>query len=201
VREPDVALFGCEDYDTYERDLLRTSPICHFSANEILRRGVARSAQSAVEHIHSESRHFVLHLDADIISGEEFSASEFTSPGGLRLADVREALEVIIRQKNLLAMELTAYNPDRDADGSAAKMLVELIVSALAARLAALTAPPAVAEQAPAPVAVEAPSVVAASEAPATAEAIAEETPAAAAETVPETDAANLVPDDGTSSS
>jgi len=202
VREPDVALFGCEDYDTYERDLLRTSPICHFSANEILRRGVARSAQSAVEHIHSDSRHFVLHLDADIISGEEFSASEFTSPGGLRLADVREALEVIIRQKNLLAVELTAYNPDRDADGSAAKMLVELIVSALAARLAALTAPAAtMQEAAPALAAAEAPSVVAAPEAPITAEAIAEETPAAAAETVPETDAANLVPDDGTSSS
>lgn len=197
VREPDISLFGCEDYDTYERDLLRTSPIRHFSANEILRHGVARSAQSAVEHIHSDARHFVLHLDADVISGEEFSASEFTSPGGLHLSDVREALEVIIRQKNLLAMELTAYNPDRDADGSAAKMLVELIVSALASRLAALTAPTAaVPEEAPAPAAPEA----VAPEMPA-AEPIVSETPAPAAETVPETDAANLVPDDGTSSS
>jgi arginase family enzyme len=197
VREPDVALFGCEDYDTYERDLLRTSPIRHFSANEILRRGVARSAQSAVEHIHSDTRHFVLHLDADVISGEEFSASEFTSPGGLRLSDVREALDVIIRQKNLLAVELTAYNPDRDADGSAAKMLVELIVSALTARLTALTTPPTVAEQAPAPAAAEA----VAQEIHAVAEPSASETNAPAEEAVPETDAANLVPDDGTSSS
>ncbi|MBI1737800.1 MAG: arginase family protein [Acidobacteria bacterium] len=156
VREPDVSLFGCEDYDTYERDLLRTSPIRHFSANEILRRGVARSAQSAVEHIHSDTRNFVLHLDADVISGEEFSASEFTSPGGLRLSDVREALDVFIRPKNLLAVEITAYNPDRDPDGSAARMLVELIVSALATRLAALAAPPAaVPEEASAPASAE----------------------------------------------
>ena len=203
VREPDVALFGCEDYDTYERDLLRTSPIRHFSANEILRRGVARSAQSAVEHIHSDTRNFVLHLDADVISGEEFSASEFTSPGGLHLSDVREALEIIVRQKNLLAMELSAYNPDRDADGSGAKMLIELIVSALAARLAALSAPPTVTEEAPVPPApVEAPAAVEVV-APETlaAEPVAEETAAPAEEAVPETDATNLVPDDGTSSS
>jgi arginase len=213
VREPDVALFGCEDYDTYERDLLRTSPIRHFSANDILRRGVARTAQNAVAHIHSDTRNFVLHIDADVISGEDFSASEFTGPGGLRLADVREALEIFFRQKNLLAVELTAYNPERDPDGSAAKMLVELLAAALSARLAALTAPPAVAEEAPAPAAPveavvhaapeETPPPAAADAAPEmpAAEVVAEETVAPGTETLPETDAANLVPDDGTSSS
>ncbi len=203
VREPDVVLFGCEDYDTYERDLLRNSPIRHFSANEILRRGVARAAESAVEHIHSETRNFVLHIDADVISGEDFSASEFTGTGGLRLADVREALDVFIRRKNLLAIEVTDYNPERDPDGSAAKMLVELIVSFLAARLAALAAPPTPVDAAAAIVVVpEASAAVAAEpETPVAAEPIAEETPAPTVETVPETDSANLVPDDGTSSS
>ncbi len=203
VREPDISLFGCEDYDTYERDLLRTSPIRHFSANEILRRGVARSAQSAVEHIHSDTRHFVLHLDTDVISGEEFSASEFTSPGGLHLSDVREALEVIIRQKNLLAIELTAYNPDRDADGSAARMLVGLIVSALAARLAALTAPAvAVPEEA---ATAEKPAAAEPAEAPVSSSA--SETPAAApseapaAEMVSDAEPADAVPDAGSGSS
>ncbi|MCL5287375.1 MAG: arginase family protein [Acidobacteria bacterium] len=198
VREPDVSLFGCEDYDTYERDLLRTSPIRHFSASEILRRGVARSAQSAVEHIHSDTRNFVLHFDADTISGEEFSASEFTSAGGLRLADVREALEIFARQKNLLAMEITAYSPERDPDGAAARMLVELIVAALSARLAALTAPPAVVEEkaapAPEPVVEEIPAAEVA-EAPAAA---AEEPPA---DSVSDAEPANTAPDTESSSS
>ncbi|MBI3664366.1 MAG: arginase family protein [Acidobacteria bacterium] len=187
VREPDVALFGCEEYDTYERDLLRNSPIRHFSAAEVLHRGVARAAQSAVEHIHSETRNFVLHLDADVISGEEFSASEFTGAGGLRLADVREALDIFVRQKNLLAVEVTAYNPDRDPDGSAAKMLVELIASALATRLAALTAIPAAAAPQEA-------SAVAAASAPASAErtALAEAIEPPAAESV--SDAAGAGP-------
>ncbi|HEV8384444.1 MAG TPA: arginase family protein [Candidatus Acidoferrales bacterium] len=237
VREPDVALFGCVDYDTYERDLLRTSPIRHYSADDILTHGVTRTAQSAIAHIHSDVRNFVLHVDADVISGEDFSASEFTGPGGLRLADVREALQLFAQQKNLLAVELTAYNPDRDTDGAAAKMLVELIVSALSARLAALTAPraaeavpaAAAAPEAPAPAAVPEPpaektpveSSSAASEAPAAAspagespavaespavvagapESSATETPAPAEDAHPESDAAKLVPDDGSNPS
>jgi arginase len=169
VREPDVALFGCEEYDTYEREMLHTSPIRHFPAAEILRRGVNRAAQNAVEHIHSETRNFVLHFDADVISGEDFSASEFTGPGGLRLADVRESLEVFVRQKNLLAIEVTAYNPDRDPDGSAAKMLVDLIASALSSRLAVLTAPAvAVPEELSVPVASAPPAAESASEPEAT---------------------------------
>jgi len=224
VREPDVSLFGCEDYDTFERDALRSSPMRHFSANEILRRGVARAAQSAVEHIHSESRNFVLHMDADVISGEDFSASEFTGPGGLRLSDVREALDVFMRQKNLLAIEITAYNPNRDPDGAAARMLIELIVSALAARLAALTAPPAasveataalaaIPEEAPAPAAEEASSsptpetpaaaapqetsaAAATASAPASAEGVAPaEDVELPAETISDTDAAEIAPD------
>jgi arginase len=228
VREPDVALFGCVDYDTYERDILRSSPIRHYSANEILTRGVVRTAQTAVAHIHSDVRNFVLHIDADVISGEDFSASEFTGVGGLRLADVRNALHVFVTQKNMLAVELTAYNPERDTDGAAAKMLVELIVTSLSARLAALSAPPAVAEETPArAAAAEAPAPAAATETPAavsveesavTTESAAEapaavaetsETPAAESaaeisapeETVPETGEANTVPDDGSSSS
>jgi arginase len=214
VREPDVLLFGCEDYDTYERDLLRTSPMRHLSANEILRRGVARAARNGVEHIHSDKRNFVLHLDVDVISGEDFSASGCTGPGGLRLSDVREALDVFIQQKNLLAVEITAYNPDRDPDGAGAKIIVELIVAALSTRLAALAAPPAVAEEAPALAApVEQPEAVATPEeapAPATEQAqdpATSETSAAAAaeeqavEPAADTEHADTVPNSGSSSS
>jgi len=176
VREPDVALFGTVDFDPYERDLLTASPIRHYPAEMVLRRGPASTALDAVAHIHSDVRHFVLHLDADVISGEDFSASEFTGPGGLRLEDVRAALDVIVRQKNLLAIEVTAYNPERDSDGAAAKMLVELIATALSTRLAALSAPKAEISQVPA--VVSAPSASPAPElsaVPASAETPAEE--------------------------
>jgi len=39
-------------------------------------------------------------------------------------------------------MEITEYNPDKDPGGSGAKVLVDLLVTALAGRLEAQAAPP-----------------------------------------------------------
>jgi hypothetical protein len=80
----------------------------------------------------------------DVISQEDFAACNFPGTGGLRLDAVREALEVMARPKTLAALEVTAYNAERDPDGSGAKLLVDLLAGVLAARLAALTAPAAV---------------------------------------------------------
>ena len=87
---------------------------------------------------------FLLHLDVDVIGAEELSATNYPSPGGLCLEDVRQALEVFVRQENLAAFEISVYNPERDADGADAKTLVDLLAAAFAARRAALVvgAPP-----------------------------------------------------------
>ena len=119
---------------------------------------------------------------------------EFTGPGGLRLADVREALEIFARQKNLLAVEVTAYNPERDPDGAAAKMIVELVVAALAARLAALSAPTAALPEAT-PVAAAEATVAVAEEIPARADADATAAEPEAAQPATEEQSETAVPD------
>ena len=139
VRDPNVALFGLERLDPPEEQVLATTPIRSYLAADILRRGVADTARAALERIHAGTMPFVLHFDVDITSSEDFSACEFPGTGGLRLEHVREALEIFFRAPNLIAVEVAAYVPDRDADGAGARLLVDLIVTALAARLAALT--------------------------------------------------------------
>ncbi len=138
VREPDVALFGVDRLDPPEEAFLGHSPIRHYSAADIQRQGPVTAAEAALERIHGSSHEFVLHFDVDAISSDDFRATNFAAPGGLRFDDVRQALEVFVRQKNLAAMELTTYNPELDPDGSAAKLLVELLARVLAVRLAAL---------------------------------------------------------------
>ncbi len=138
VREPDVALFGVDRLDPPEEALLARSPIRRYLAGEIQRQGPAAAAQTALERIHVASHEFVLHFDVDVISSDDFRAANFAAPGGLRLEEVRQALEVFARQKNLAAMEVTVYNPALDPDGSAAKLLVDLLAAVLAARLAEL---------------------------------------------------------------
>jgi arginase len=142
VREPDIALFGIGRLDPGEEQFLATSPIRHYPVDMVQRMGAAAAAEDAQRHIHASSnKQLVIHFDVDAITAEDFAATNFAAPGGLRLDEVQSALEVFAKQANLAAFEVTVYNPERDADGSAAGRIVKLIVAILAARLAALTAP------------------------------------------------------------
>lgn len=138
VREPDVALFGVERLDPPEAEVLGRSPIRRYLAADVQRQGPEAAAEAALERIHVASHEFVLHFDVDAISSDDFRATNLAAPGGLRLEQVRQALTVFARQKNLAALDVTVYNPELDPDGSAARLLVDLLVSVLAARLAAL---------------------------------------------------------------
>lgn len=141
VREPDLALFGLERFDPPEQEVLDRTPVRPYTAADVQRRGPAAAAQHALERIHGATNPLILHFDVDAIASEDFSAADVPGTGGLRLEEVRQALEVFVREKNLAALEIAEYNPERDPDGSAARLLVDLFVSVLSARLAALAPP------------------------------------------------------------
>jgi arginase len=138
VREPDLALFGVDRLDPSEEEALRQSPLRSFTADEIKGVGVGAAANLALERIHAQGSEFVLHFDVDVIAG--FQATNYPGSGGLTLDDVREAIQVFMQQKNLAAVEVTAYNPIKDPDGSAATTIVDLLARALEKRLQTLCA-------------------------------------------------------------
>jgi arginase len=142
VREPDVTLFGLARLDSPEQEFLAKSPLRHIHVAEIQAKGAAVSASEALNHLHADAREFILHLDLDVIAQEEFPAVSVPASGGLNFADVRAALKEFVRHKNLLGLDVSQYNPDKDVDGSGAKKIVDLLVEALSARLEALSATP-----------------------------------------------------------
>lgn len=146
VREPDVTLFGIGRLDPPEQDFLSRSPLRHVNASDIQARGAAASAADTLNHLHADSREFVLHLDLDVIAQEEFPAVVVPGSGGLGFEDVRAAMKEIARHKNLVGLDIAQYNPDNDANGDGAKKLVALLVESLSSRLetsAASTTEPA----------------------------------------------------------
>lgn len=151
AREPDIALFGVHRLDRPEEELLVHSPIRFYRASDVQRLGAAAAAEEAIERIHGNRNEFVLHFDVDVIADEDFRATDLPAAGGLRLDEVREALSVFLRQPLLVAIEVTAYNPECDPDGSGARIIIELLASTLAARLEALAAPPVAAAEASSP--------------------------------------------------
>jgi arginase len=199
VREPDIMLFGVNRVDPNEEQFLARSPMPRHLADEISRRGGAVVAEEAAQRAHSAQREFVLHFDVDVISGREFPATNYPALEGISLADARQAFTVFARQPQLAGINVSAYNPDRDPDGSYGKILIDMIVDALEQRIVALTEKPAapVVETAPAAVAVpaaEEPSAPVVSEESAPAESsepaaettVAEATHAEVTETTPE---------------
>ena len=140
VREPDITLFGIARLDPPEQELLSRSPLRHVNASDIQAKGAPASATDALNHLHADSREFVLHLDLDVIAQEEFPPVVVPGSGGLSFEDVRAALKEILRHKNLVGLDIAQYNPDKDPSGDGAKKLVDLLVESLSARLETPTA-------------------------------------------------------------
>jgi arginase len=138
VREPDVMLFGLERVDAPEQEFLNKSPMRRILAADVKAKGAAAAARGTLTQMHADARQVVLHLDTDVIAQEEFPGVNVPGSGGLSLEDVRGALIEFVKNPNLLGMDVAQYNPDKDADGSGAKKLVDLLVEALTARMEAL---------------------------------------------------------------
>lgn len=143
VREPDVLLFGLDRVDQPEQEFLVRSPMRHVYAADVQLKGGVNAAREALAHLHADARDFAIHLDCDLISQEEFPAVNVPASGGLRMEDTRAAFIEAVSHKNLLGMDITQYNPDKDPEGSAAQKLVDLLTEALRARLEKLEAPSA----------------------------------------------------------
>ena len=141
VREPDVLLFGLERVDPPEQEFLTRSPMRHTYLADIQSKGAAKSAQDALTQLHADTREFVVHLDTDVLDVAELPSVNVPGAAGLRVADARAILQEIVKKKNLLALDIAQYNPDKDPDGSGAKKLVDLLVDVLTARLEAQDAP------------------------------------------------------------
>ena len=144
VRDPDVALFGHARLDLAEQEALQRTTVRSYSAAEVRKKGAAEMARVVVERIHGNKNEFVLHVDADVIDG--FAATDYPGDGGLSLDEVRAALEIFAEHPHLGVIEVAAYNPAKDPDGSGAKLVIDLLADVLAKRFDALktsTAPKA----------------------------------------------------------
>ncbi len=141
VREPDVTLFGLERIDPPEQEFLSRSPMQRILAVDAQRMGMQAAALQALQGVHADGREFVLHLDLDVIAQEDFPAVAVPGPGGLRAGEVREALRTFLSHKNLTGLDVAQFQPEKDPNGGGARLVVDLLCDALAARFTALNEP------------------------------------------------------------
>ncbi|MEM7156727.1 MAG: arginase [Myxococcota bacterium] len=126
---------GLRDIDEVERRLLLESGIHTFTMSDIDRRGMFSVMEEALRLATDGTS--MLHCSFDIDSVDPRVAPGTGTPklGGLTYREAHLALEMIAESGKLTSMEMVEVNPTLDDANKTAELAVELIGSALGARI------------------------------------------------------------------
>ncbi|MER5883166.1 arginase family protein [Streptomyces sp. NPDC001941] len=134
LRDEDVRLFGLRDGDEDLPELaaLHIPTVTVGELREWGAKALAGAVTQAYE-LAGEIAGFWLHVDADVLDPSVMPAVDSQEPDGLMPDELRELLRKLVRSPSCVGMNVTVYDPDRDPDGVAGRLLTDLIVDALTA--------------------------------------------------------------------
>jgi arginase len=129
-----VALVGVRSLDPGERVLLAELEARVFTMSDLDRMGVETAMREALEHVAGDG--FVhLSLDLDVLDPEVAPGVGTPVRGGLSYREAHLAMELIAESAVLDSLEVVEVNPILDRENQTAKLAVELVASALGARI------------------------------------------------------------------
>ncbi len=129
-----VALVGIRDLDGGEKEFVNERGIAAFTMSEIDRRGIADVVHDAVDVITGDN--FVhLSLDVDVCDPEIAPGVGTPVRGGLSYREAHLAMEIVAESSIVTSLEVVEVNPILDHANMTGELAVELIASALGARI------------------------------------------------------------------
>jgi arginase len=129
-----TALVGVRSLDQGERDLLNRLDARVFTISDIDRMGVEPVLTQALKHVAGPN--FVhVSLDMDVVDPEVAPGVGTPVRGGLSYREAHLAMELVAESGLLGSLEVVEVNPVLDRENTTAAMAVELIASALGARI------------------------------------------------------------------
>jgi arginase len=125
VEERNVVLVGVRDLEPYQRERLDASDVNVVG-------GAPRKGEiaAAVDDLSRRVRDVYLHVDLDVLDPAEGRANEYAAPGGLSLETLTEAIALVGEWLEVRAAAVTAYDPELDPSGDAARAAVEVVAAA-----------------------------------------------------------------------
>jgi arginase len=129
-----VALVGTRELDEGERRLIREQGIGVWTMSTIDQIGMERTVREAIEHVAGDN---FVHVSLDLDALDPGVAPGVGTPvrGGLRYREAHLALELIADANVLTSLDVVEVNPVLDVANETGKLAVELIASALGARI------------------------------------------------------------------
>ena len=129
-----AALVGIRSLDPGERELIKELDVRVFTMNDLDRMGVERVLTEALEFLADAS---FLHVSLDLDAVDPMFAPGVGTPvrGGLSYREAHLALELVAESGRLDSLEVVEVNPILDRENETGRLAVELVASALGARI------------------------------------------------------------------
>jgi arginase len=131
-----AVLLGIRELDPAEKELLRSTQdrLHFFTMSELDRIGVERAVRESLAFL-TGSRFLHVSLDMDAIDPEVAPGVGTPVRGGLSYREAHLALEVVAESGLLDSLEVVEVNPVLDRENATGRLAVELVASALGARI------------------------------------------------------------------
>jgi arginase len=129
-----VALVGVRALDEGERELLRELDAKVFTMSDVDRLGIERAIREALTHVAGPG--FVhVSLDMDAIDPDVAPGVGTPVRGGLSYREAHLAMELVAESGLASSLDVVEVNPVLDRENETGKLAVELVASALGARI------------------------------------------------------------------
>jgi arginase len=129
-----VALVGLRSLDEGERGLLRELGARVYTMSDVDRLGIERSIRESLEHV-AGSGFVHVSLDMDAVDPEIAPGVGTPVRGGLSYREAHFALELVAESGLAGSLEVVEVNPILDRENATGRLAVELVASALGARI------------------------------------------------------------------
>jgi arginase len=129
-----VALVGVRSLDEGERNLLRELGALVYTMSDVDRMGVERAIRESLEHV-AGSGFVHVSLDMDVVDPEVAPGVGTPVRGGLSYREAHFALELVADSGLVGSLEVVEVNPVLDRENATGQLAVELVASALGARI------------------------------------------------------------------
>jgi arginase len=135
-----VCLIGVRSFESEEADRLKRLGVRVFMMDEVRAKGLPAALAEALAIATAAgtaggaaggTAAYGISIDLDVVTPEEAPGVATPVAGGVAARELAAALELIGGRPGLAAVELVEYCPRLDADGSSAKVAVDLIAAAL----------------------------------------------------------------------
>jgi arginase len=134
VESGKLALVGVRSLDDGERELLRRIEAKVFTMNEVDRIGVEPCMREALAHA-SGAAFLHVSLDMDVVDPDYAPGVGTPVRGGLSYREAHLAMETVAASGVLDSLDVVEVNPILDRENATGQLAVELVASALGARI------------------------------------------------------------------